>query len=382
MNGVNDFEDIRPYDNSEVSRITEELINDESFRKAAEHVLGGIPFETIAQSMRSCKTVREVQERICYPIVINAMKQCSTGITLDISSVEDTSKAYVYISNHRDIVLDSSLLSIKLVEKGLDTVEIAIGNNLLIYPWISKFVRLNKAFIVKRNLQVREQFAASMQLSGYIHHAINDKKQSIWIAQREGRAKDSSDETQDSVLKMLAMGSKKTTKESLKELNILPLTISYEYDPCDYLKAKEMQLKRDNPNYHKVQEDDLQNMATGIQGQKGEIYFKTGKCINGFIDTLPEDMSKHEMFSRIASHIDREIHSNYKLFPGNYIAYDLYNNTQDYADRYTDEQKNHFILYIQGQIDKIDIPNKDIPFLRSHILEMYMNPLINYNKTK
>lgn len=382
MDKLHEFDDIRPYTDEEVPQIVEQLVNDDAFRKAASAILGGIPFDTIAQIMKSCNTVREFQERICYKTVLNAMKNCTDEIVLDISSVRDRNKAYIYISNHRDIVLDSSLLAIKLFEQGLDTVEIGIGDNLLIYPWIKNFVRLNKAFIVKRGLSMRQQLEASTELSRYIHFAITHKKQSIWIAQREGRAKDSSDITQESVIKMMAMGGSKDVKESLKEINLLPLNISYEYDPCDFLKAKEMQLKRDNPEYKKSQKDDLENMATGITGQKGRIMYKTGDCINSFIDSLPEGLSKPEIFKAVTDKITKEIHSNYTLYPCNYAAYDIFNNSNRYADKYTAEQKSNFEKYVEGQIAKIDIPNKDNIFLKERILTMYMNPVINFHNAK
>lgn len=383
MDRIHEFDNIRPFTNEEAPQIIDELINDEAFKQAASYIFRSMPFEAIAQVMKSCKSVRELQEKICYPAVINTMKNCADDIILDITSIkEDKDKPYIYISNHRDIVLDSSLLAIKLFEQGLDTPEIAIGDNLLIYPWIRKFVRLNKAFIVKRGLSMRQQLEASTELSKYMHFAIKEKHQSIWIAQREGRAKDSSDETQESVLKMMAMGGDKDVRKSLKELNILPLNISYEYDPCDYLKAKEMQLKRDNENYKKEKKDDLENMATGITGYKGNIRFKTGKCINDFIDTLPEGMSKPELFKEITNHITKEIHSNYTLYPCNYISFDMYHNSTEYASKYTNEQKEKFTAYLNRQIDKIDIPNKDIDFLKERILTMYMNPVINYYKHK
>lgn len=382
MDRIHEFDNIRPYTDEEVPQIVEQLVNDEAFKNAASHILGGIPFEMVAAIMRSCKTVRELQEKISYKAVLNAVKNCTDDITLDISSVKEKDKAYIYISNHRDIVLDSSLLAIKLFEQGLDTVEIGIGDNLLIYPWIRNFVRINKAFIVKRGLAMRQQLEASTELSRYIHFAITEKKQSIWIAQREGRAKDSSDITQESVLKMMAMGGSKDVKESLKELNLMPLNISYEYDPCDYLKAKEMQLKRDNADYKKSQSDDLENMGTGITGYKGRITFKTAECINGFIDSLPQDMSKPELFKAIAEHITKEIHRNYTLYPCNYIAFDMLNNTEECSGMYTAEQKSAFKKYLEGQIAKINIPNKDEEFLKERILTMYMNPVKNYKNAQ
>ena len=371
------FDDIRSFDNSEVRQTVEDLANDEHFQKSVTAISGGIPFETIAAIMRSCNTVREFQERVCYPIVTSLIKRCTDEVVLDISSIKNKEHAHIYISNHRDIVLDSALLSIKLLEQGLDTVEIAIGDNLLIYPWIRKFVRLNKAFIVKRGLAMRQQLEASMELSSYIHHTITQKKQSIWIAQREGRAKDSSDETQESVVKMLALGGEHDIRNSLSELDIIPLTISYEFDPCDFLKAKEMQMKRDDPSYKKEAKDDIQNMSIGISGKKGRIIYKTGESLNAMLANLPEEMSKPEMFKEITEYLTKEIHRNYTLYPCNYVACDLLNENDSFKSHYTADDKAQFTEYLNEQLAKIDLPNKDNDFLRKCILGMYMKPVIN-----
>ena len=185
-----------------------------------------------------------------------------------------------------------------LVERGLDTVEIAIGDNLLIYPWIKKLVRVNKSFIVQRALTMRQMLESSARMSRYMHYTIGEKHQSIWIAQREGRAKDSDDRTQESVLKMLAMGGERDIIDSLTEMNIVPLSISYEYDPCDFLKAKEFQLKRDMPDYHKTTADDLLNMQTGLLGYKGHVHFQPAPCINDKLAQLDHSLPKQELFTR------------------------------------------------------------------------------------
>ena len=218
-------------------------------------------------------------------------------------------------------------------------------------------------------------------MSRYMHLAINEKKENIWIAQREGRAKDSDDRTQDSVLKMMAMGGEGSIVERLKDLNITPAAISYEYDPCDYLKAKEYQQKRDNPDFKKSREDDLLNMQTGIFGRKGKIHFQLTSCINDKLDNLDPAMPKTEVFTAISAMIDKQIHANYRFYPGNYVAYDWLTGENLFADKYTEKEKNIFEQYINGQLAKIDLPNKDEEFLREKMLVMYANPVKNYLKT-
>ena len=372
------FDDIRPYHDEELPAVYEELIADPAFQKAVWSIMPGVPFEAIAQKMRSCRTKLEFQKAFCYGLLWNIVKECASGLTIDHSALPDKEKPYTYISNHRDIILDSGFLSILLLDLDMSTVEIAIGDNLLIYPWIKKLVRINKSFIVQRALTMRQMLEASALMSNYMHYTIRDKKQSIWIAQREGRAKDSNDRTQDSVLKMLAMGGEGSVLERLAEMNIAPLSLSYEYDPCDYLKAQEFQLKRDVEGYKKSTQDDLLNMKTGLFGFKGRVHFQVAELINDDLLKLDASLPKTELFACVSALIDRKIHANYRLYPGNYVACDLLDGTTSFAGNYSAEEKQTFEDYIAGQLDKISIPNKDVEFLREKLLVMYANPVINY----
>ena len=372
------FDDIRPYHDEELPAVYEELIADPAFQKAVSSIMPGVPFEAIAQKMRSCRTKLEFQKAFCYGLLWNIVKECTSGLTIDHSALPDKEKPYTYISNHRDIILDSGFLSILLLDLDMSTVEIAIGDNLLIYPWIKKVVRINKSFIVQRALTMRQMLEASALMSNYMHYTIRDKKQSIWIAQREGRAKDSNDRTQDSVLKMLAMGGEGSVLERLAEMNIAPLSLSYEYDPCDYLKAQEFQLKRDVEGYKKSTQDDLLNMKTGLFGFKGRVHFQVAELINDDLLKLDASLPKTELFACVSALIDRKIHANYRLYPGNYVACDLLDGTTTFAGNYSAEEKQTFEDYIAGQLDKISIPNKDVEFLREKLLVMYANPVINY----
>ena len=373
-----EFDEIRPYNDEELPQIFEELIADPAFQKAATDAIPNVPFELLAQKIRACKSKLDFQETFCYGILWKIAADHTDGLTLDHTALPDKSKAYTYVSNHRDIILDSGFLSILLIDQGMDTVEIAIGDNLLVYPWIKKLVRVNKSFIVQRALTMRQMLESSARMSRYMHYTINEKKQSIWIAQREGRAKDSNDRTQDSVLKMLAMGGEGDLIDRLMEMNIAPLAISYEYDPCDFLKAQEFQLKRDIEGYKKTTQDDLISMQTGLFGYKGKVHFQTAPCINDKLEQLDRSLPKQELFSGISACIDRRIHGNYRIYSGNYVAYDWLNNTSEFADHYTSEEKQRFVTYIEQQLGKIKIPNKDEDFLRGKLLLMYANPLVSY----
>ena len=375
---MNEFDEIRPYHDEELPQIYEELIADPMFQQVLCAVMPGVPFEAIAMKMRSCKTKLEFQKAFCYSFLKDIIQKATTGVELNSEALTDKEKPYTYISNHRDIILDSGFLSILLVDAGLDTVEIAIGDNLLIFPWIKKLVRINKSFIVQRALTMRQMLESSARMSRYMHYAISEKKQSIWIAQREGRAKDSDDRTQDSILKMFAMGGEGDIINRLLTLNIAPLAISYEYDPCDYLKAQEFQLKRDVEGFKKSQADDLLNMKTGLFGYKGKVHFQPAPCINEALLQLDRSLPKQELFSAISAMIDKAIHANYKMYPNNYVAADLLSGTEEFAAHYTAEDKQRFLGYLEKQLARIDIPNKDEAFLFEKMLQMYANPLKNY----
>lgn len=373
-----EFDEIRPYYDEELPQIYEELIADSAFQAAIASVIPGVPFDMIAQKMRACKSKWEIQKAFCYGLLWEIGHKATNGLTLDHSALKDKKAAYTYISNHRDIVLDSGFLSILLMDQGLDTVEIAIGDNLLIYPWIKKLVRINKSFIVQRGLPMRQMLESSARMSRYMHYTIGEKKQSIWLAQREGRAKDSNDRTQDSVLKMLAMGGEGEIMDRLMEMNIAPLAISYEYDPCDYLKAWEFQLKRDIPDYKKSTADDLRNMQIGMFGFKGRVHFQAAACINDELPQMDRSLPKNELFTRLSTLIDKRIHANYQIYPNNYVALDLLEGNETFSQQYTAEDKQRFLAYIEQQLALIEIPDKDMLFLREKMLQMYANPLKNY----
>ena len=380
MNIPAEFDEIRPYNPEELPQVFDELLADDSFREVVRTVMPDMPPEVLKKTLRSCKTNLDVQLAIFYKLIHDIMDKHSNGFEMDISSLPDKKRRYTFISNHRDIVLDPGLISTGLVDNKFDTtVEIAIGDNLLIYPWIKKLVRINKSFIVLRGLTMRQQLAAASRMSRYIHFAVTQKGENVWIAQRQGRAKDSDDRTQESLLKMLAMGGEGDTVDRLQELNIVPTSLSYEFDPCDFLKAKEMQLKRDCEGFKKSRQDDLDNMRTGIFGYKGHVKFKTAACINDALEAL-RGLPKAELFNTAAELIDREIHLGYQLYPCNYAALDMLEGTERFKEHYDETEKQSFIIYLQKKLALIDLPGKDESFLLRQMLTMYANPLRNHLK--
>ena len=365
MTDVHDFSDICPYDDSVFHEKMSALVKEPMFQHAISYVMPKEAIPGLIDDLLKIDNKYDFQHLIMYPFLEMLAKKTTSGITIGGTKYYNSALNYVFITNHRDIVLDASFMNLAFLRRGMPTTEIAIGNNLLVFDWIADLVRLNKSFIVKRNTGIREALLAAKQLSGYIHHAILDKKQSVWIAQREGRAKDSSDHTQDALIKMLSLGGQTGVfMDNLKEVNLLPVSISYEYDPCDYLKAREMQLKRDNPKWKKSRKDDLISMQVGINGQKGRIVYRLTPSINHEIDQAlaahPElrDLSRNEQILFVCQLIDQHIHAAYEIYP----------------------RGTEFDEYIESRLQLIHLSQKDTDFLRARLYEMYNYPVLNHEK--
>ena len=373
-----EFDEIRPFHDSEVSAVIEELCNEPYFVRMIPALFPSVPVDTVIAKLKAVRSIESFQTDFIIPFLDNIIKIATYGVTASGLENLDPKQSYLFITNHRDIVLDSAFLNVKLHEAGFNTTEIGIGDNLLIYEWITDLVKLNKSFIVKRGLPVRRMMEASETLSAFIRHSIVEQKQNIWLAQREGRSKDGNDQTQGSVLKMLNLsGRAQSVVENIKELNIVPVSISYEYDPCDYLKAYQFQQKRDNPDYKKSQREDLTHMSMGIYGKKGHVHFTFGTPIANEISQIT-DPNKNVQVQAIADIIDKQIHLNYKLWPGNYLAYDLLNGNNQFADKYVAEDKSNFLHYINEHISRLEDPDRD--FIYETILRMYANPVSNMLK--
>jgi len=373
-----EFDDIRPYYNDEVVPVIQRLLENVQFRDIMNGLFSVNEWKQVEPALRSFTNQRDFQHFLIKGLVFDLLNKTSSCATCKGWENISKNNAYTYISNHRDIVLDAAILSSLLAENDFETVEIAIGDNLLLTDWIKDLVRLNKSFIVKRNVSRRQMLETSMHLSKYIHFTIREKNQSIWIAQREGRAKDSNDRTQESVLKMLAMGGEQSFLKNLVELNLTPLAFSYEYDPCDYLKAKEFQQKREDSGFKKTQDDDLLNMRTGLFGYKGRIHLQIGQSINSLLLRLDDSSGRNELVTQVASIIDKEIFRNYNFYPVNYIAYDRLWGNNRFQDKYTTDDIENFERYIRQQVDKIDLQGKDIPYLTEKMKEMYAYPVRNF----
>lgn len=373
-----EFNEIRPWEPEDFPVVFDRLLNSDQFKKVLDFLYPGVPVEMIEQKLRGCKDNVDFQKTFVYPFLDKLMKKASTGYEMDAPALDKNSN-YTFISNHRDIVMDSGLLDMCLINNNFSTTcEIAIGDNLLSLPWVKDLVRINKAFIVERGSPMRQMLMASKRLSEYMHFAINEKKENIWIAQREGRSKDSNDRTQEAILKMMTMGGQGSIIDRLVELHIVPTAISYEFDPCDFLKAREFQQKRDVEGWKKAPMEDVISMQTGIFGYKGHVHYHAAPCIDEWLHSLPEDMPKTDVYKVVAEHIDSEIYANYRLYACNYIALDELEGTSAHADKYTVEEKTAFDQYLAGQLAKIELADRDEAYLKERMLTMYANPAKNF----
>lgn len=379
-----DFSDIAPYDESIFHEKMSHLVKDPGFLHAVSYTMPKEDIPDLIEDLMKIDNIYDFHHQIMFPFLEMLAKTTTAGISLGGTKYYNPTQNYVFITNHRDIVLDASFLNLAFMRKGMPTTEVAIGNNLLVFDWIADLVRLNKSFIVKRNTGLREGLLAAKKLSAYIHHAILEKHESVWIAQREGRAKDSSDKTQESLIKMLAISGEGSFIDRLKEINLMPVSISYEYDPNDYLKAKEFLMKRRNPEFKKSQRDDLFSMETGLLQFKGHVHFQLTPRINPKLDQLGEFPDVNTAAKYVGALIDQAIHRSYEIFPINYIAYDMLHHSQRFSRKYTSDQRIATEEYFNRQLDRVEVDNltdEEKSFMLDMMLIMYANPLKNKLKT-
>lgn len=381
---VTNYDDIRPYSDSELKPAIERLLNEPMFYQMMKWVYPSLGKSVIQEMMREINTVDEFQEQVSGP-AFNVVTQLTTsGMSFSNLEAIEKDKGYLFLSNHRDIILDSALLNVSLMERGYKTTQIAIGDNLLQTQAVRDLVRANKNFIVNRNINAREVFFYSLRLSNYIRQTIQTGN-SIWIAQREGRSKDGDDRTASGLLKMFTMSSESSMEDALLDLNIVPMCVSYEYDPCDILKANELAMKKLTGSYTKEPGEDFKSMMKGLTGHKGRVHITVGGAMNAAIEEMRLIQHKNDKVLHLANAIDAEMHRIYKLWPTNYIAYDLMNGTKEHKEYYNNIQKITFTNYLRGRIIGHGISTGKFGLtkdgysktMKEILLEMYANPVAN-----
>ncbi len=368
------YDDIRPYRDYEFRQVIDRMLDSPMTDFLIAAVFPDSKLEDAKAEVRRIKTISDFQKLIIYKAIMGLLDRTSDGFTKSGFENIDAKSAYLFISNHRDIVLDPSLLNTAIVEKGFDTAEVAIGDNLLATPWVKDLARLNKSFIVKRNLSVRELVASSKLLSNYISETIIQNNHSVWIAQREGRAKDGNDRTQPGLLNMLGMSAQGSLKEQFCDLNIVPVSISYEHDPCDVDKVRSLYAQKFFGGYTKEKGEDDLAMKKGIMGDKGKIHMHFGKPIRPDVVALPDNLHKNEFIQQLSTIIDRQIIGNYKIQVSNRIAYDILTNNPVAFNTYSDLDKEKFIADMEQKLETLAGEKEE---LRSIFLNMYARPYQN-----
>jgi len=373
----NEFDEIRPYFDQEVPESMTRMLADPVFARVLKnYFIDDSKIQEIRDAMLQIREVEAFQLRFMVPLFENIIKSSSNGLIIEGLDRLEKDRSYLFISNHRDIVLDSALLNVLMYRYGYKSTEIAMGSNLLIYQWIEDLSRVNRSFIIKRNIPVRQMLESSKLLSSYIRNSVTNNGNSIWIAQREGRAKDGLDVTSPALLKMLNMSNKRNFTQGYQELSIVPMAISYEIEPCGNEKVAELLKRQLDPEFQKSEKDDLLSMISGLKNQKGRIQIQFGTPIGrSALKRISKEGNINDRLKQLAEYIDKQIYINYKLFPNNFIAYDLYFNCNKYIDKYTTEELK---LFIELTHQRLKLVNEDREDAMQLWLKMYATPVCSF----
>ena len=370
---MSEFSDIRPFDDCEVSDVLIHLKNNPTMLKLLQFGFPKLSEEEQLQKLLSCKKIRNFQERIMYPIIQNAIAKSVTEFTSEGFENLSKDKAYLFISNHRDIILDTSFLNTILYEKGFKMTASAIGDNLVRKSFLLALAKLNRNFLIHRGLSPRETLEKSKVVSKFIARSIIKKNRSIWIAQREGRTKDGNDRTQQGVIKMLSMNCPKeiSLMQYFKQLNIVPMAISYELDPTDILKMPVLIAEHYGEQYIKSEDEDFNNIVQGFVGQKGRVNVCVGKPLYDELDQIEQqEVHINKQIQAVVDLIDKRIHQQYHLFPTNYIVYSILNQTDKYTSEFSEREFRQFERRMENRSSVSEV-------IRKKYLEMYANPVHN-----
>lgn len=370
-----EYNKIRPFYDHEVNDAIKRILKEEKFQLfLSKYLLGKEDIENEIEQFSKINSVDDFQVGISAGFFKKIISTTITELKLEGFENIQKDKSYLFISNHRDIVLDSAMLQVALFDKGHKTTRTAIGNNLVFNDILMDISKLNKMFLVLRDGSVRELVKNSAILSSYIQHSIGEGE-SVWIAQRNGRTKDGNDATQQGLLKMLSMSGKENISEKIYNLNIVPVSVSYEYESCDILKTKELSSLKINGKYEKESGEDFVSIKTGVFQNKGNVKLHIGKPINSLSEQWQKfEGNENEFLQNVANVIDKQILSNYHLFTNNYIAADMLCNSSKYAENYSHEEKNNFIKYLEEKLSEIK-ENQEIS--KEIFLRIYANPVFN-----
>jgi len=372
-----DFDIIRPYNDTEIEEAIPRIMADNTFHLMMDYLFTPKKKELVLSNLKKVKNVTEFQKVFSLPVVLSIVDKTSDGVSQ--SGFENLNKdgSYIYLANHRDIVLDSSLLGEAHLRNGFKTHQATWGSNLMVSPLIVDLGKSNQMITVFREGSPKELLLNSQRLSAYIRKSITDLNKSVWIAHRKGRSKNGFDKTDVSILKMLTLSGDKDIKDRLTELNITPVTISYEWEPCDAMKVREIYLSRDH-NYVKEKDEDFNSIIGGLTSHKGRIHVAMGTPINEDILKIDNsNINNNEFVSKVAELVDVQIYTNYKLWSSNYLAFDLLNDSAEFSNHYNDNTRRILEDRYNHTAEIAQHNNKDI---RELFLLLYANPVINMLK--
>ena len=365
------FDGIRPYNDAEVHPALERIVANPLFSNVAQYIFPGEDENLFKALLLSCHTKEDFQVKVMSQIVDRILKGTAKNVTFSGLHHFDGGKKHLIVSNHRDIVLDSAIIQLILFQHNVATTEIAVGDNLITSSFIEDITRSNKMIKVIRSSNPREVYTTSKVLSEYIRHNVSNQLSSVWIAQRNGRTKDGIDVTEQGLLKMFDMSGSGDFVKDFTELSILPTSISYEFEPCDIFKAMELYVSR-RQKYVKAEGEDLKSILTGIMQYKGNIHISFNEPVTAAEIALAAELDKNERFKALGVAMDRKIISEYKLWPNNYIAYDILNSSNEFASNYTNAQKEAFEAHVEKQLSLMDADKEE---LRQIFLAIYANPI-------
>ncbi len=374
MDFAQQFDLMRPYNDSEVCGAIARVLSHQYCKGVFNYLYPNESFDSLVQKFNNINTVDQFQSFFSHHAVRKVVELTSDGLSFSGLENLDKNKAYLFIANHRDIVMDSAMMQIILVENNYKTTQITFGSNLMSDQIIIDLGKLNKMFTFYRGGSRREIYLNAILHSAYINHVIKGLNESVWIAQRDGRTKDGNDLTQTGLIKMFSAGSTNVI-DTLKNLNIVPVTVSYEYEPCDNFKVRELVLSKKDV-YVKQAGEDINSILTGITGYKGHIHMAFGTSLNSFIESHKEESDFATNYAEvIVTEIDRQIHADYKLWPINYIAYDMMNATSSFSEKkYSNDQKTKFVSYMEKKLSAIKCDTSD---MRELFIRLYAMPVVN-----
>ncbi len=367
------FDAIRPYYDAEVNEALKFSVNHPMMKAIMNFTFPETDDQIWKDRLKQTFSIRDFQCNFIYQALQKVLEKSSDGLSTSGFEKLEKNTSYLFISNHRDIILDTSLLNASLFEHKLVMTASAIGDNLVKRDFMNTLAKLNRNFLVQRGLTPREMLESSKLLSEYIGHLLLRENRSVWIAQREGRTKDGNDLTNPGILKMLAMANNQEKLSTyLKNLKIVPVSISYEYDPTDVLKMPQLLAEANDQAYIKNKNEDFMTLMSGLIGQKKHIHIHVGTVLNTEIDKIAsENQNSNKQIQALALEIDKQIQKNYKLWPTNYIAFDILNKTNKYKDFYSESEKSLFERRLEMKIDTTD------EIQLKAFLNMYSNPVVN-----